>query len=64
MRLMWLAERPHDLKLTVPARLEPSVRIPMNRFGYTMERRAAMFRVVRLPDGTIYECVSERSATW
>jgi len=28
-----------------------------------IERRAALFRVVRLPDGMIYDYVSERSAT-
>jgi hypothetical protein len=36
---------------------------PKNCFGYMIERRAALFRVVRLPDGMIYDYVSERSAT-
>ena len=35
-------------------------RIPMNRFGYIVERPTAMFTVVRLSDGTIYDGVSER----
>ena len=36
---------------------------PKNCFGYMIERRAALFRVVWLPDGMIYDYVSERSAT-
>ena len=41
----------------------PASSDPKNCFGYMIERRAALFRVVRLPDGMIYDCVSERSAT-
>jgi hypothetical protein len=36
---------------------------PKNCFGYMIERRAAWFSVVWLPDGMIYVYVSERSAT-
>jgi hypothetical protein len=36
---------------------------PKNCFGYMIERRAALFRVVGLPDGMIYDYVSARSAT-
>jgi hypothetical protein len=36
---------------------------PKNCFGYMIERRAALFRVVWLPDGMIYDYVSARSAT-
>jgi hypothetical protein len=41
----------------------PASSDPKNCFGYMIERRAALFRVVRLPDGMIYDYVSERSAT-
>ena len=36
---------------------------PKNCFGYMIERRAGWFRVAWLPDGMIYDHVSERSAT-
>ncbi|HVR00227.1 MAG TPA: hypothetical protein VMS16_15700 [Mycobacterium sp.] len=36
---------------------------PKNCFGYMIERRAALFRVVWSPDGMIYDYVSARSAT-
>ena len=41
----------------------PASSDPKNCFGYMIERRAALFRVVRLRDGMIYDYVSERSAT-
>jgi hypothetical protein len=36
---------------------------PKNCFGYMIERRAVLFRVVWVPDGMIYDYVSQRSAT-
>jgi hypothetical protein len=41
----------------------PNSSDPKDCFGYVIERRAALFRVVWLPDGMIYDYVSERSAT-
>ncbi|MDT5050626.1 MAG: hypothetical protein QOG75_6545 [Mycobacterium sp.] len=41
----------------------PASSDPKNCFGYMIERRAALFRVVWSPDGMIYVYVSERSAT-
>jgi hypothetical protein len=41
----------------------PTSSDPKNCFGYMIELRAALFRVMWLPDGMIYDYVSERSAT-